>query len=151
MYIFCTPCPPSPPPPPTTTIRFLMVRLWTFLQMAFSTMLCSSQRSKKPLGKTPTHKVARKYLTKSVVLILMLNMQICSCPQILKIWFLYVVWWAHEMSIKYKSSPGFTWVFSLILISMWHLNYHLSQLWQQKRFGKNRAVNLFHRAVFTAR
>ena len=104
--------PSSPPPPsPTTTIRFLIVRLWTFLQMAFSTMLCSSQRSKKPLGKTPTHKVARNYLTKSVVLILMLNMQICSCPHVLKIWFLYVVWWAHEMSIKYKSSPRFTWVF----------------------------------------
>ena len=98
----------------TTTIIFLMVRLWTFLQMVFSTVFCFSQRSKNLLGKTPTHKVVRKYLTdltKSVVLILMLNMQICSCPHILKIWFLYVVWWAHEMSIKYKSSPGFTWVF----------------------------------------
>ena len=82
---FLYPPSPPPPPPPTTTIRFLMVRLWTFLQMAFSTMFCSSQRSKKPLGKTPTHKVARKYLAKSVVLILMLNMQICSCPHILKI------------------------------------------------------------------
>lgn len=74
-----------PPPQPTTTICFLMVRLWTFLQMTFSTVFCFSQRSKKLLGKTPTRKVARKYLTKSVVLILMLNMQISTCPNILKI------------------------------------------------------------------
>ena len=78
-------CFAPPPPPPTTTIIFLMVRLWTFLQMVFSTVFCFSQRSKNLLGKTPTHKVVRKYLTKSVVLILMLNMQICSCPHILKI------------------------------------------------------------------
>ena len=47
-----------------------------FLADGLFNSVCFSQRSKKLLGKTPTHKVARKYLTKSVVLILMLNMQI---------------------------------------------------------------------------